>query len=676
MGPSLKAPGKILSFQGAKGGVGTTTLACLFGRALAANRPDLAVALVDPCPSSLSPLPSWMSLDGKERDLAQLASLPGRRTRALLEGYFPRSPEGLMHVSAGSGTSPEDPFPILNDLASCFDWLLVDLSPLGLLQQAAWRERSHGILIVTDWNEASLTTLARWEKRLLAEHIDLGSCRVWLNDPQGSGSADAPLPRGLSLAATTPHLGNGLSLALLERKELPPQAVAAIQPVLEPVLSATATGRTPPPLAAPDHREEKGNPDDHLAKVRSLHQRLLEHLRAEGILTGEAPLGASAREMLEPRAREALERFVQELDVPEPSRRKTLVADTLKLSFGLGPLEPLLADASVTEVMVNGPHEVFIEREGRLHRSDARFLDDQQLRTIIERILAPLGRRIDESQPTVDARLPDGSRVNAVIPPLSLDGPILTIRKFPARRLTIADLIAHGSLSQEAADFLGASVRIRRNIVVSGGTGSGKTTLLNVLSGFIPGDERIVTIEDSAELRLAQEHVVRLEARPPNLEGRGRVSIRDLVINALRMRPDRIVVGEVRGGEALDMLQAMNTGHDGSLTTVHANSPRDALSRLETLCLMAGLELPLRAVREQVARAVHLVVQTGRLPGGKRSVTHIAEIQGMDGDVILLQDLFAWEKGRGLVRRPFAPSFLKDLEAQGYRLPAPLNTLS
>ncbi|HVZ80569.1 MAG TPA: CpaF family protein [bacterium] len=374
------------------------------------------------------------------------------------------------------------------------------------------------------------------------------------------------------------------------------------------------------------------------------------------------------RAVLEPQARDLLNRLLQEEPGLERAQRSTLLSRTLDLAFGLGPLEPFLKDEEVTEIMVNGPQQVFIEKKGMLEHTQTRFADEQQLRTIIERVLAPIGRRIDESQPYVDGRLSDGSRVNAVIPPLSLNGPLLTIRKFSKKKLGVEDLIRSGSLTRDATDLLGALVRARKNLIVSGGTGSGKTTLLNILSNHIPPTERIVTIEDSAELQLAQEHVVRLESRPANLEGKGRISIRDLVINTLRMRPDRIIVGECRGGEALDMLQAMNTGHDGSMTTVHANSPRDALARIETMCLFSGLELPLKAIREQVARAVHVVVQQSRLPGGKRSVTQISQVQGMEGDVIVLQDIFKWE-GDQLVRTPFPPTFLADLNAVGYQWP-------
>jgi pilus assembly protein CpaF len=312
--------------------------------------------------------------------------------------------------------------------------------------------------------------------------------------------------------------------------------------------------------------------------------------------------------------------------------------------LGLGPLEAPLADPQVSEIMVNCSDQVYLERSGKLSLSGIRFWDDRQLLTVIERIVAPLGRRIDESSPRVDARLSDGSRVNAIIPPLALKGPCLTVRKFPARRMTMDDLVAKGSLTQAAAAFLEHGVLWKKNVVVSGGTGSGKTTLLNVLSGFIPSGERVITVEDAAELKLAQEHVVSLEARPANLEGRGEVSIRDLVANCLRMRPDRIVVGECRGGEALDMLQAMNTGHEGSLTTVHANTPRDAVARLETLCLMSGVDLPLKVVRAQIAAAVDIIVQAARLKDGSRRITHVSEVLGMEGEVVVLQDIFLFRQ--------------------------------
>jgi pilus assembly protein CpaF len=348
--------------------------------------------------------------------------------------------------------------------------------------------------------------------------------------------------------------------------------------------------------------------------------------------------------------------------------------------IGLGPLEPLLRDESVTEIMVNGPRQIFIERSGKIELTNVVFQNDDHVMRIIDRIIAPIGRRVDESSPMVDARLTDGSRVNAIIPPLSLIGPVITIRKFSASPFTVDDLIGFGTATPEMFDFLKACVEARLNCFVSGGTGSGKTTTLNVLSSFIPADERIVTIEDAAELQLRQEHVVTLESRPPNIEGRGAIPIRELVRNALRMRPDRIIVGEVRSGEALDMLQAMNTGHDGSMSTGHANSPRDMLSRLETMVLMAGVDLPLRAIREQVASAVDLIVQQSRLKDGTRRIVNITEVQGMEGDMIVMQDVFAFEQtgyidgkiqGR-LKPTGIRPKFVEKFEAMGIHLPSGL----
>ncbi|OIO91159.1 MAG: type II secretion system protein E [Armatimonadetes bacterium CG2_30_59_28] len=326
------------------------------------------------------------------------------------------------------------------------------------------------------------------------------------------------------------------------------------------------------------------------------------------------------------------------------AERSELVGDLLNEIAGLGPIEPLLNDPEVSEIMVNGPFQIYVEQHGKLILSDKRFRDNTHVMQIIERIVAPLGRRVDEKSPMVDARLADGSRVNAIIPPLAIKGPTITIRKFSKDPFTMTDLVNFGSLSNDCAQFLKAAVEGRLNIVVSGGTGSGKTTTLNVLSSFIPTDERIVTVEDAAEVQLRQEHVVTLEARPPNIEGAGAVTIRDLVRNCLRMRPDRIVVGECRGGEALDMLQAMNTGHDGSLTTGHANSPREMLSRLEVMVLMSGMDLPIRAIREQIAGAVDIIVQCDRMRDGTRKLTYVTEVVGMEGDVITMQDLFMFKQ--------------------------------
>ncbi|WP_299167105.1 CpaF family protein [uncultured Arthrobacter sp.] len=378
-------------------------------------------------------------------------------------------------------------------------------------------------------------------------------------------------------------------------------------------------------------------------------------------------------------AREELSQVIDAEQVPlTPDERRRLIQDVADDVLGLGPLQRLLDDEDVTEIMVNRSDQIYIERRGKLVLADSTFQSEAQLRRVIERIVSKVGRRIDESSPFVDARLEDGSRVNAIIPPLAVNGSSLTIRKFSKKPLTVEKLISFGTLTPEMAELLDACVKAKLNIIVSGGTGTGKTTLLNVLSSFLPHDDRIVTIEDAVELQIQQQHVVRLESRPPNTEGKGAVTIRDLVKNSLRMRPDRIVIGEVRGGESLDMLQAMNTGHDGSLSTVHANSPRDAVARLETLVLMAGMDLPLRAIREQLASAVNLVIQISRLRDGTRRITHVTEVQGMEGDVVTLQDAFVFDYSAGVdssgrflgkpVPTGIRPRFMERFEDMGIRV--------
>ncbi|MDX3907670.1 MAG: ATPase, T2SS/T4P/T4SS family [Pigmentiphaga sp.] len=442
-------------------------------------------------------------------------------------------------------------------------------------------------------------------------------------------------------------------------------AMLRVRPVQgKPPQAASSAGGTPPAeamgAALPATADGAGHLVHDQAMIewrRRLHARLLDALdlrRRDVSAMSDAALRIEADRLLESLVAEA------EAEIPPGLDRSALRRQVVDEAVGLGPLESLLADPDISEIMVNRHDELYVERAGVLCRHPAVFSSDQSVLGVIERIVSPLGRRIDESSPMVDARLHDGSRVNAVIAPLALKGPALTIRKFPARRLHIQELVEGGSLDGHMARFLHLCVEQRKNIVVSGGTGSGKTTLLNILSNFIPPGERVITIEDAAELKLAHEHLVALEARPPNLEGRGAVSIRDLVRNALRMRPDRIVVGECRGAEALDMLQAMNTGHEGSLTTLHANTPRDAMSRLETMVLMAGMDLPLGAIREQIASAVDIVVQQSRTPAGRRRVTAIVEVSGIESGRIQLQELFRFERPRPA--EPDGPGYFQGCE--------------
>ena len=456
-------------------------------------------------------------------------------------------------------------------------------------------------------------------------------------------------------------------------------APIAEEPTMTPAMPHSAAGeatrrephpRPGTPTPAPSHAAP---PVNHGQTLQLVHGRLIEALdlrRLDLDALGSDELWQKA----EASVRQIVSRMDQTGELDPHLDREGLIEDVLNEALGLGPLETWLADDSVSEIMVNSPTQVYVEREGRLERVEKAFSSAQAVLGVIERIVAPLGRHIDESSPFVDARLPDGSRVNAIIPPLALKGPCITIRKFKRDLLGADSLIGFGTLTPPMAQFLETCVKVRRNVVISGGTGSGKTTLLNVLAGYMPEQERIVSIEDAAELQLPQEHWIQLESRPANIEGKGQITIRDLVRNALRMRPDRIVVGECRGGEALDMLQAMNTGHDGSLTTLHANSTRDALARLETMVLMSGMELPVRAIREQIASAVNVILQQTRFADGSRKVTAISEVSGMEQDVITLQDIFRFKQegfddqgvvvGR-FVATGFVPRFYDDLQQRG-----------
>ena len=522
------------------------------------------------------------------------------------------------------------------------------------------------------------------------------NCALQLPDPGVSERHALLLLRGQTARLEDLHSANGTYIngsPIDGLVDLPPDGVVQIGSTMMRVSPAKDEIAPPaeeeygpsqqeteePPVSRPE--TPPAPPPDPLAGVRrQVKEQIQRELIARLDLKRLTVAGVD-RAGLERQATDKIHEIVEQVrksgKLPKGIDADRLEREVFNEALRLGPLEELLADDTVTEIMVNGPHRVYVERGGKLQLTDLQFLDDASVMAIIERIVSPIGRRIDESQPYVDARLADGSRVNAIIPPLALSGPTVTIRKFAKKTLTVEDFIRFGTWSRNAAEFMKACVIMRKNIIVAGGTGSGKTTLLNLLSGFIPHDERIVTVEDAAELRLVQPHVVRLEARPPNIEGRGAVTIRDLVKNCLRMRPDRIIVGECRGGEALDMLQAMNTGHDGSLTTVHANSPRDVISRLETMVLMSGMELPSRAIREQIASAVDVIIHESRLSDGSRKVVAISEVTGLEGQNVVMQDIFTFrqsgvdEQGRvhGVFRPTGAvPTFYEHLKSRGLRL--------
>lgn len=506
--------------------------------------------------------------------------------------------------------------------------------------------------------------------------LSLAEGQPWIEDLYGDAGTTLNGERVKGRAAVAPNQAIGIgaySLTIVG----PEQSAAPVTP--PPPQSQAVTPEPPPatpaPTPAPPTFDQAANVTPEMELKRSIkhqiHQELVERLDIKRLSASRIN-----KEEMRERALEHIKKIVAEVAprLPAGIRPDALVKEICDEALGLGPLEEFLDDDTVTEIMVNGPNQIYVERKGKLVRTNGSFMDQASVLAIIERIVSPLGRRIDESQPYVDARLPDGSRVNAVIHPLSLIGPCLTIRKFSKTPFTDKDLINFGTWTEKIAAFTEICVKLRKNIVVSGGTGSGKTSLLNVLGNYLPETDRIVTIEDAAELRLSQPHVVRLEARPPNIEGKGAITIRDLVRNSLRMRPDRIVVGECRGGEALDMLQAMNTGHDGSLTTAHANSPRDTISRLETMVLMSGMDLPIRAIREQIASAIDVIVQESRFSDGSRKITSVTEICGLEGDQITMQEIFTYEQtgldedGKVLGHHKATgsvPTFLEEISARG-----------
>ena len=637
---------RVLTFIGAKGGCGTSTLALNVAREILKIEP---AALIDgdmSCRRSIAVLlDAVRTFDGlRHEGMLPIAVVNGLKVAELVDKLalsFSLRAEQVEQIVAELGNVPT----IVVDASQAF---------AGALQPLM--SRTARFIVVTEPTMLGVTGA----RALVADHLRA------VPDARIAIAINVRDPRNVEVSAneierlfehpviaeipyrTDRHYGKAVAAFARRLVEIVPDAA-----LLDLVVSKTPIGerrtdaRRDEMRAAEQLAASLAAADGELESTRlrwealkiEVHNDLAKHVDAATVADSDK------RKIAE--MREHVVEFVQRLLEKQPGRIsmeliEPLCNEVMDEVVGFGPLESLLVEPDISEIMVNGPKRIYVERRGKIQLTDKTFLNERQLRLIIERIIAPIGRRVDEAVPMVDARLPDGSRVNAIIEPVSLDGPTVTIRRFGSKRLDIADLVALGAVTPAVVEFLRAAVEGRLNIVVSGGTGSGKTTFLNVLSAFIPPDERIVTIEDAAELRLSQDHVVRLESRPPNIEGNGEIKIRDLVRNALRMRPDRIIVGECRGGEALDMLQAMNTGHDGSLTSVHANTPRDALARIETMVMMAGFDLPVRAIREQICSAVDVIIQTARLRDGSRKVMSVTEVVGMEGDIVTTQEIVSF----------------------------------
>jgi pilus assembly protein CpaE/pilus assembly protein CpaF len=709
---------QIITLLGVKGGEGTTTLAVNLAVDLRrlTNRKVLLLDFVLPFGGDANFL---LGLE-TSRSMIDLAAVLPSLDPSLLRGYMTRHDSGIEVLGASLESSEEFPLSaeevghLLSLLGEVYDFIVVDAGSHISERLLAVLDRSHGVGLVLTPTLLALNQTRRLMRYLQEQHFSRERLHLIASMTARRGGALDPrtIEQNLkrSFLASIPADPAAVSAAAAEQVPIctadPRHPISKAISELSLVLAgAKGTGdgllgqvalNLPPRAAAGAGASTalavRGQPRDGSdpgtdprrsvtnAAKEKVHGRLLQKLdlrRIDVDVSGDPDKARVLRD-------ETLRAIVEILDeeaagLLSRAERRRVAREILDEALGLGPLEDLLSDPTITEIMVNRADRIYVERGGRIELTGSSFISNRQLLGVIERIVSPLGRRIDESNPFVDARLPDGSRVNAVIPPVSVDGPMLTIRKFSKVPYQVADLVRFGSMTDEMGQFFQAAVVGRLNILISGGTGSGKTTLLNVLSAFIPGHERIITIEDAAELQLPQEHVGRLEARPSNIEGEGEVTIRDLVRNALRMRPDRIVVGECRGGEALDMLQAMNTGHDGSLTTVHANSPRDSLSRLETMVLFAGLELPSRAIRDQISAAVDLIIQTARFSiDGSRRITHVSHVQRMSGTEIVLKDVFIFrqtstsQQGRvegRFIPTGYVPPFVHEFGRRGIHLP-------
>lgn len=683
---------KIISLFGSKGGVGTTFLTVNTALTFASLDKDKSIAILELNTKRGGDLVLLTGLKNP-KTLFDILPLLDDIDPEMLKGFFSTDHSKIdvlsMPVSLKDSQSVIASLPeIIKLLKVSYDYVFIDMEDVfNKVYLKAIEESDLCLLVLTPdllATKGAKQVMFLWESL----HFSPELIEVILNC-EGITS-------GLSKSEVETNLGIPIKFAVSYSKDEVLQSIHSGKPLVEssPHLSISRqikslSSKIPEILRDTKAKKsttfqvtEKDTPDYEIEKIDEskikikIHTLLVEEMKKKNIGI-ESTIITSAE--LKDEVLKTVEKiFSSEVsEIKSKNDRDRLIKEVLDEALGLGPLEDLLKDNEITEIMVNNKNQVYIEKKGKLFLSDKKFISDKQLLSVIERIVTPIGRRIDESVPLVDARLLDGSRVNAVIPPLALKGPSITIRKFSKKRWTIEDLISYGSLSKEAGEFIRICVLSRKNIVISGGTGSGKTTLLNVVSSFIPSDERVITIEDSAELNLPQEHVITLESRPANIEGKGAITIRDLVRNALRMRPDRVVVGECRGGEALDMLQAMNTGHDGSLTTAHSNSPRDTLSRMETMVLMAGMDLPLRAIREQISSAVDLIIHQSRFKDGTRKITHVTEVVGMEGDIITIQDVFLFKQtgidsnGKvlgGLEPTGIMPSFIEELKSAGIEI--------
>ncbi len=679
-------PGRLVTLYSSKGGVGRTFLAVNLAVGLRLETREKTLLVDMGLPLSLD-VAKIMDLRGVGSLDAALAAAD-KIAPAMLKTFATPHPGGIdvLGLSGGSQAAIAPAPPALEalfvKLLAVYDWIVADLgSGFGPVQEKML-DLSSMILVPTvpdplalEHAQADLAFLMRRNYSSHVAHLVLNRAG---EDPRFTRQAVETLT-GRDVLATIPHdkdVWANMSGGRSYPKDHPLSETAkAFDSLAHAIVKALAQDGA---SFAPGQHQEAPPEERNLDQVKqAVHQKLLEtyDLKYSDIRAENAPV--KLKELREDVTRQIILILDQEVQIRSRQARDVIVREVLQDVLGLGPLEDMLADPGISEIMVNRFDTIYVERKGKLESSPRRFLSESHLMRIIERIVAPLGRKIDTSSPMVDARLSDGSRVNAIVPPLAVKGAVLTIRKFPERKLTSKDLISMGSIGAQMEEFLRAAVLSRLNVLISGGTGSGKTTLLNILSEFIPPEERIVTVEDSAELKLVQPHVITLEGRPPNIEGKGEVTIRDLVRNCLRMRPDRIVVGECRGSEALDMLQAMNTGHDGSLTTIHSNNAREALSRLETLVLFAGFDLPTRVIREQITGALDLIIQIKRFKDGKRRIVQISEVTGMETDIITLGDVFTFRQEpapegevRGVfVATGYVPRCLARFEERGVNVP-------